>query len=68
MMSRMSRRSVRCLASLVAGHIVTLAPDGRLQHFDVAGYVVVATSLVSLGMLWYLQQGAAGTADATLRT
>jgi len=44
------------LASVVAGHIVTLGADGRLQHFEVVGYVVVATSLVAWGLLWRLQR------------
>jgi len=44
-------------ASVVAGHIVTLGMDGKLQHFDVVGYVVVATSLVSFALLWRLQRG-----------
>ncbi len=45
------------LASVVAGHIVTLGVDGKLQHFDVVGFVVVATSLVSFALLWRLQSG-----------
>lgn len=43
------------VASVVAGHIVSFGPDGRLRHFEVAGYVVVGTSLVAavlLGLLW----------------
>ncbi|MEV4782738.1 MFS transporter [Burkholderia sp. LMU1-1-1.1] len=44
------------VASVVAGHIVTQAPDGRLQHFSVIGYVVVATSLVALALVWQLQR------------
>ncbi|USX25032.1 MFS transporter [Oxalobacteraceae bacterium OTU3CINTB1] len=44
------------IASVVAGHIVTQAPNGKLQHFDVVGYVVVATSLVALGLVWQLQR------------
>ena len=44
------------LASVVAGHIVTLGADGRLQHFDVVGYVVVATSLIAFALLWRLQR------------
>lgn len=42
------------VASVVAGHIVTLGADGRLQHFEVVGYVVVGTSLASLLLLWRL--------------
>ncbi|MFX6040689.1 hypothetical protein ABTE96_22205, partial [Acinetobacter baumannii] len=35
------------VASIVAGHIVTLGADGRLQHFDVVGYVIVGTTLLA---------------------
>lgn len=51
------------VASVVAGHIVTQAPDGKLQHFNVIGYVVVATSLVALGLVWHLQRGMAAAAS-----
>jgi predicted MFS family arabinose efflux permease len=47
------------VASVIAGHIVTQAPDGRLQHFEVVGYVVVASALVALTLLWRLQRGTA---------
>ncbi|NGZ83889.1 MFS transporter [Duganella aceris] len=47
------------LASVASGHIVTQAADGRLQHFDTVGYVVVATSLVAVGLVWLLQRGMA---------
>lgn len=49
------------VASVVAGHIVTQAPDGKLQHFDVIGYVVVGTSLLALWLVWRLQRGMAAT-------
>jgi predicted MFS family arabinose efflux permease len=52
------------VASIVAGHIVTQAPDGKLQHFSVIGYVVVATSLVALGLVWRLQRGLAAAQPA----
>ncbi|MYM68049.1 MFS transporter [Pseudoduganella sp. FT55W] len=44
------------VASVAAGHIVTQAPDGHLQHFDTVGYVVVATSLLATTLLWRLQR------------
>jgi len=44
------------LASLVAGHIVQEGADGRLHHYDVAGYVVVATSLLACVLLWRIQR------------
>jgi predicted MFS family arabinose efflux permease len=34
------------LAALVSGHIVTIAADGRLQHFDVVGNVMIGTTLI----------------------
>jgi predicted MFS family arabinose efflux permease len=39
------------LASLVAGHIVARAPDGRLAHMDVVGYVVIASTLASMALV-----------------
>ena len=45
------------LASLVAGHIVQQGADGRIHHYDVAGYVVVVTSLTACVLLWRIQRG-----------
>ena len=42
------------VASVIAGHIVTIGADSRLQHFEVVGYAVVGSSLVSLLLLWTL--------------
>jgi predicted MFS family arabinose efflux permease len=53
------------IASVVAGHIVTLGADGKLQHFDVLGYVLVGTSLAALLLLWRLQRSL-GAAAAPL--
>lgn len=39
------------VASVVAGHIVAQGAGGRLEHFEVVGYVVVATSLLSVLLL-----------------
>ena len=44
------------LASVVAGHIVTIGADGKLQHFEVIGYVVVGTSLTALLLLSQLRR------------
>lgn len=44
------------LASVVAGHIVVVGTDQKLQHFDTVGFVIVATTLTSLLLLWRLQQ------------
>ncbi|HEY1130842.1 MAG TPA: MFS transporter [Roseateles sp.] len=34
------------LAALVSGHIVTIAPDGRLEHFPWVGNVLIGTTLI----------------------
>jgi predicted MFS family arabinose efflux permease len=47
------------LASIVAGHIVTLGADGKLQRFDVIGYVIIGTSLTALALVWRLQRNLA---------
>ena len=44
------------LASVVAGHIVMQAADGKLLHFEVTGTVVVATSLVAAALVWQLHR------------
>ena len=44
------------LASVIAGHIVEVGADQKLQHFDTVGFVVVASTLTSLVLLWRLQR------------
>jgi len=48
------------VASVAAGHIVTMSAGGQLQHFDAIGYVVIATSLIAGALLWQLQRTIAG--------
>jgi predicted MFS family arabinose efflux permease len=50
------------LASVVAGHIVQQGTDGRLHHYEIAGYVVVASSLLASVLLWRIQRGVAASA------
>jgi len=45
------------MASFVAGHIVQQGADGKLHHYDVAGYVVVGTSLLACVLMWRIQRG-----------
>jgi len=52
------------LASLVAGHIVQQGVDGKIHHYDVAGYVVVATSLLACLLMWRVQRGIAASATS----
>ena len=55
------------LASLVAGHIVSQGADGRIHHYDIAGYVVVATSLLACVLMWRIQRGITAYAAAPAR-
>lgn len=48
------------IASVIADHLVTFGADGKLQHFDVIGDVMVGTALLALALLWALQRGGAG--------
>jgi predicted MFS family arabinose efflux permease len=45
------------LSSLAAGHIVSFGADGKLQHFTLVGYVVVASTLVAASMAWRVNRG-----------
>jgi predicted MFS family arabinose efflux permease len=52
------------VASVIAGHIVTFGADGKLQHFDLIGDVMVGTALLALALLWLLQRSTASVAVA----
>ena len=45
------------IASVIAGHIVTMAPDGKLEQFPVVGYVVIGATLVAMVTTWKVKQG-----------
>ena len=44
------------VASVVAGHIVTMGTDGRIEHFPEVGYVVVATTVTAAVLVWKIQR------------
>jgi predicted MFS family arabinose efflux permease len=44
------------LGSVVAAAIIAENPDGTLRHFDWLGYVVVATSILSLIAMYFVQK------------
>lgn len=44
-------------ASLIAGHIVLIGSDGKLQHFDTVGYILVATTLIAGSLAWQVKRG-----------
>ena len=45
------------LASLVAGHIVHIGPDGHVNDFPYVGYVVIASTLVAALLMRQLVRG-----------
>jgi len=45
------------IASMIAGVVVAQGADGDLHHFDQLGYIVIATTLLSLGLMYFLQRG-----------
>jgi len=42
------------VASAVAGLIVVQTPSGALKHYDTLGYVVVGTMLLTVGMMYFI--------------
>jgi predicted MFS family arabinose efflux permease len=47
------------LGSVLAGAIIAQAPDGALIHFDRIGYVVVASAILSLVAMYFVQKAVA---------
>src|SRR6195952_915426 len=47
------------LGSVLAAAIIAQNPDGSLRHFDWLGYVVVATSILSLIAMYFVQKSVA---------
>lgn len=41
---------------MLAGHIVSLGADDKLQHVAWIGYVVVGTTIVTAVLAWFIQQ------------
>jgi predicted MFS family arabinose efflux permease len=44
------------VASVLAGLVVAQGPDGDLHHFDVLGYIVIGTTLMSLVLMYFIQR------------
>src|ERR1700761_5493196 len=47
------------IGSVLAAAIIAQAADGTLLHYDRLGYVVVATSIVSLTLMYFVQKSVA---------
>jgi predicted MFS family arabinose efflux permease len=48
------------LAAIVGGLIVSEAATGALEHFDVVGYVLVGTTLITLAMMYFISRSVEG--------
>jgi predicted MFS family arabinose efflux permease len=44
------------IASAIAGMIVIQVDNGPLQRYDILGYVVMSTMLISIGMMYYINK------------
>ena len=47
------------LGSVLVGAIIAQGADGALLHFDRIGYVVVATTIITLVMMYFVQKAVA---------
>src|ERR1700726_3154022 len=47
------------LGSVLAAALIAQNPDGSLRHFDTLGYIVVATSILSLTAMYFVQKSVA---------
>ena len=44
------------IASVVAGLVVAMSPAGELLHFDTLGYVLIVTTLITLGLMYLIDR------------
>jgi Na+/melibiose symporter-like transporter len=44
------------IGSVLAAAIIAENPDGSLRHFELLGYIVVATSILSLIVMYFVQK------------
>jgi predicted MFS family arabinose efflux permease len=44
------------IASVIAGLIVAQSPTGELKQFDVLGYIVISTTLVTLVLMYFINK------------
>jgi predicted MFS family arabinose efflux permease len=54
------------LGSVLAAAIIAQAADGSLLHFERIGYVVVTTTIVTLVMMYFVQQAVAERAGRSV--
>jgi hypothetical protein len=44
------------LASVIAGMIVYQASDGKIENFDVLGYILVGTALITTVQMYFIHK------------
>ena len=54
------------VAAIVGGLIVTQTPSGQLLHFDIVGYVLVASTLITLAMMSFISRLVEGRRPAAV--
>jgi hypothetical protein len=50
-------------AAIVGGLIVSESATGALEHFDIVGYVLVGTTLITLAMMYFISRRIEGARD-----
>ena len=55
------------LAAILGGLIVSETTTGALEHFDVVGFVLVGTTLVTLVMMYFISQRVEGRGAPQVR-
>jgi predicted MFS family arabinose efflux permease len=53
------------IAAGIAGLIVVQMPDGKIMHYDTLGYVVVGATLITMAMMYLINQQVAKKIHAT---
>lgn len=56
------------LASVLAGSIVVQTANGVLQNYDILGYIVVLATMITIGMMYVINEAIKQKANATLAT
>ncbi len=56
------------IAAYAAGLIVVQSPSGELLHYDTLGYVVASTTLITVVLIWFVNQRVMKAASLTVPT
>jgi hypothetical protein len=53
------------IAAYIAGMIVVQVPGGRLENYDILGYVVSGTTVITMILIWFVNNYVMGKSQAT---